>query len=136
MFRRLGGFKRIILSLRGPVLFTTSREASVLFREGLLQILAATAIGIVLGFFLSRQRNPLWRMAILALFLTFLSGLFGPAGSTLFVALIFAASFYYGWVITGNASIIEPMTKRVLFYLAALIFALIAVCAYSLLLGI
>lgn len=104
--------------------------------EGLLLILSVTATGIVLGLFLSRERNPLLKVAILALFLTFLTGLFGPAGITIFVALIFAASFYYGWVITGNASIIEPMTKRVLFYLAALIFALITACVYSLLLGI
>jgi len=65
----------------------------------------------------------------IAVFLSVALSLFGPAGRTAILVLPFAASFYYGWVIRGNANNIESTRKRVLFYLVALVFGLIGTFA-------
>ena len=91
---------------------------------------------MILGFLLSRIQDPLRKAAILAIFFTFLAGFLGPVGITLHVALIFAAGFYYGWVIGRNGSRIESLRRRVLFYMVASILALAAAFAYTLLLRV
>ena len=85
--------------------------------------------GVILGFVFYGEQDPLKRVVVIALFLTFLSSLFGPAGRTAILILPFTASFYYGWVIRGNANSIESARNQVLFYLIALVFGLI--CTFA-----
>jgi len=92
-------------------------------------IFVMVIFGIILGFIFYGERDPFKRVVVIALFLTFLSSLFGPAGRTAILVLPFVASFYYGWVIRGNANNIESTRNRVLFYLVALVFGLIGTFA-------
>ena len=87
-------------------------------------LFVTTIFGITLGFIYRGKRNLMMKIAELATFLTIASGLFGPAGCTAILVLPFAVSFYYGWMIRGNAENIESLRKRRLFLLAATFFGL------------
>ena len=100
-----------------------------------LSLFGTLLLGALLGFIFSGERNPLTRVGIVALFLTFLAALLGPAGRTAVIALLFAISFYYGWVIRKNAGRIESIRNRMLFYFVAMVLALIVMFAIAIFLG-
>lgn len=94
-------------------------EVWILFFSFTIHPFLITIIGILLGFIYCGEQNPVMKSVELTIFLSIALNLFGPAGRTAILTLLFGICFYYGWVVRGNAESIESIRKRRLFLLAA-----------------